>query len=200
MKQFLLIFAALAILAIGLVGGIYLTGGSAALEQAVVGNFPTNAVAPSAEAAQTPPAPAPAPQAETGKRKILYYRNPMGLPDVSYEPKQDSMGMDYIPVYENEAGDQDDVVKISLDKVQKLGVATEPASMRRLTRTIRATGTVQPDESRQTIVTARFDGWIQRLHVSKTGDSVKRGQAMLDLFSPALRLAQQEYILARRTD
>ncbi|HNS94316.1 MAG TPA: efflux RND transporter periplasmic adaptor subunit, partial [Thauera sp.] len=33
-----------------------------------------------------------------GERKILYYRNPMGLPDTSPVPKKDSMGMDYIPV------------------------------------------------------------------------------------------------------
>jgi membrane fusion protein, copper/silver efflux system len=142
-----------------------------------------------------------APTAESaGKGKILYYRNPMGLPDVSYEPKKDSMGMDYIPVYENEAGNDGNIVKISLDKVQKLGVATEVAAVRRLTRTIRATGTIQPDESRQTIITSRFDGWVQRLNVDKTGDMVTRGQAVLELFSPSLRLAQQEYILARRTD
>lgn len=134
------------------------------------------------------------------KGRILYYRNPMGLADVSYEPKKDSMGMEYIPVYENESAGQDNVVKISLDKVQRLGVATEPVAMRRLTRTIRATGTVQADESRQTIVTAKFDGWVQELLVDKTGTVVKRGQAMLALFSPSLRLAQQEYILARRTD
>jgi Cu(I)/Ag(I) efflux system membrane fusion protein len=41
--------------------------------------------------------------AERGR--ILYYRNPMGLPDTSPVPKKDSMGMDYIPVHENEAAD-----------------------------------------------------------------------------------------------
>ncbi|WP_119304875.1 efflux RND transporter periplasmic adaptor subunit [Dongia deserti] len=148
----------------------------------------------------TPTGAAPTNEAPGGKGKVLYYRNPMGLPDISYEPKKDSMGMDYIPVYENEAQEDGNVVRISLDKVQKLGVATEAAAVRRLTRTIRATGTLQPDESRQTIVTARFDGWVQRLHVDKTGDMVKPGQAVLELFSPSLRLAQQEYILARRTD
>ena len=153
---------------------------------------------PVREAAQSGAVEGAAP--DSGKGKILYYRNPMGLPDVSYEPKKDSMGMDYIPVYENDAADQENIVKISLDKVQKLGVATEETSRRRLTRTIRATGTIQPDESRQTIVTARFDGWVQHLNIDKTGDMVKRGQPMLELFSPALRLAQQEYILARRTD
>jgi membrane fusion protein, copper/silver efflux system len=131
---------------------------------------------------------------DAGNGKILYYRNPMGLPDVSYEPKKDSMGMDYIPVYENEAGDASNVVKISLDKVQKLGVKTEAAAVRTLTRAIRATGTVQPDESRQVIVTSKFDGWVQDLRVDKTGDTVERGQIMLELVSPELQLAQQEYV------
>ncbi len=141
----------------------------------------------------TPTGAAPAPD-QGGEEKILYYRNPMGLPDVSYEPKKDSMGMDYIPVYENEAQDGGNVVKISLDKVQKLGVKTETAALRPLTRAIRATGTVQPDESRQVIVTSRFDGWVQRLKVDKTGDMVERGQTMLEIVSPELQLAQQEYI------
>ena len=42
--------------------------------------------------------------ASAGKQAILYYRNPMGLPDISPTPKKDSMGMDYIPVYESEDG------------------------------------------------------------------------------------------------
>jgi len=33
----------------------------------------------------------------SGGRKILYYRNPMGLPDISRTPKKDAMGMDYNP-------------------------------------------------------------------------------------------------------
>ena len=42
------------------------------------------------------------PGASTQKPKILYYRNPMGHPDTSPVPKKDSMGMDYLPVYEGE--------------------------------------------------------------------------------------------------
>ena len=57
-------------------------------------------------------------------RKILYYRNPMGLPDTSPVPKKDSMGMGYIPVYADETEDPN-TVKVSLDKVQRIGVRTE---------------------------------------------------------------------------
>src|SRR3982074_2536726 len=41
--------------------------------------------------------------ASASQRKVLYYRNPMGQPDVSAVPKKDSMGMDYIPVYADQA-------------------------------------------------------------------------------------------------
>ncbi len=238
MKTVLWIFVGLLMFVGGLAGGIYLTGGRAALERIAAGDLPATGVAPVAEAATSTPSPAggaddggkvlfyrdpmglpeisPVPKkdsmgmdylpvhdtptgapavAETGgKGEILYYRNPMGLPDISYEPKKDSMGMDYIPVYENEARDDGNIVKISLDKVQKLGVKTEAAAVRALTRAIRATGTIQPDESRQVIVTSRFDGWVQRLKIDKTGDAVERGQVMLELVSPELQLAQQEYI------
>lgn len=184
----------------GILGGIYLAGGRPALERIAAGNLWTGDLAPPAEAAPKPSAPPETPPSSTpagaagGGGKILFYRNPMGLPDVSYEPKKDSMGMDYIPVYENEAGRADNIVKISLDKVQKLGVKTEAASIRPLTRSIRATATIQPDESRQTIVTSKFEGWIKQLNTDKTGDMVKRGEAMLEIVSPQLLAAQQDYI------
>ena len=40
--------------------------------------------------------------APSGERQILYYKDPMGMPDYSPVPKKDSMGMDYIPVYADE--------------------------------------------------------------------------------------------------
>ncbi len=133
----------------------------------------------------------------SAKGKILYYRNPMGLPDTSPVPKKDQMGMDYIAVYEGEEP-QGPGVKISLDKVQKLGVRTEPASLRSSSRTIRAVGTIQIDERAERTVSPRFEGWIQRLHVSITGQFVKRGQPLMDVYSPDLVAAQQEYIVAIR--
>jgi Cu(I)/Ag(I) efflux system membrane fusion protein len=132
-----------------------------------------------------------------GKGKILYYRNPMGLPDTSPTPKKDSMGMDYIPVYEGE--DDGSTVRVSLDKVQRLGVRTEPAAMRELRRTIRAVGTIQVDERKQAVVTTKFEGFIEKLHVNATGQAVKRGEPLLDFYAPELVAAQQEYLLAWRS-
>jgi Cu(I)/Ag(I) efflux system membrane fusion protein len=128
------------------------------------------------------------------ERKILYYRNPMGLPDISPTPKKDSMGMDYIPVYESEAAGDNRVVEISRAKVQKLGVMSEAAVPRKLTRPVMATGVVAIDESRQVIVTSRFEGWIETLTAARTGERVKRGDLLLEIFSPSLRVAETQYL------
>lgn len=113
-----------------------------------------------------------------GPGKILYYRHPMGLPDTSPVPKKDSMGMDYIPVHENEGGDAG-VVTVSQARMQMLGVRTAPVEMRRsLAQTVRATGAIQQDESRLSVVTTKFDGVIEKLLVSTTGAPVRAGQPL----------------------
>ena len=150
--------------------------------------------APAAEAT----APATAKQA----RKLLYYRNPMGLADTSPTPKKDPMGMDYIPVYEGEEDEPSgeagapNQIRISAAKVQKLGVRTEPASLRALDRTVRAAGRIEPDERRQYTIAPKFEGYVERLHVNATGQPVGRGQPLFEVYSPELVSAQREYAIA----
>jgi len=131
-------------------------------------------------------------------RKLLYYRNPMGLPDTSPVPKKDPMGMDYIPVYEDEAAatDSPGSVVLSPAKIQKLGVRTELASLRAVERSIRASGRVEVDERRVYTVAPRFEGWVERLDVNVTGQVVARGQSLFEVYSPELVSAQREYLLA----
>ena len=138
----------------------------------------------------------PAPKAVTSEQKrarVLYYRNPMGLPDTSPVPKKDSMGMDYIPVYEGEATDDPGIVQVSPQRVQMLGVRTEGVERRDLVRQINAVGTVRFDERRTFIVSTKIEGWIERLLVNATGETVRRGQPLMNVYSPDLLLAQQEY-------
>ena len=85
--------------------------------------------------------------AATKPRSIKYYRNPMGLPDTSPTPKKDSMGMDYIAVYDDEDTD-DGTVSISLGKLQKTGVRSEQVERRTLNMPVRAPGTIEQDERR----------------------------------------------------
>jgi Cu(I)/Ag(I) efflux system membrane fusion protein len=129
--------------------------------------------------------------------KILYYRHPMGAADTSPVPKKDEMGMDYLPVYESEP-ETSGQIRISPEKIQKLGVSTETLAKRTLTRSIRALGSIQIDERRVHAVTTKFEGWISRLYVNATGQAVKRGQPLLEIYSPELVTAQQEYLIARQ--
>jgi Cu(I)/Ag(I) efflux system membrane fusion protein len=133
------------------------------------------------------------------EKKILFYRNPMGLPDTSDVPKQDSMGMDYIPVYreENEAlASGSSVIKISVEKIQKLGVKTELASMRQLDHSLRAVGRVELNERQIYTIAPKFEGWIDALHVNAMGEQIKSGQALFEVYSPELISAQREYLIA----
>src|SRR4029450_8204435 len=104
----------------------------------------------------------PAPPATTAERKIKYYRNPMGLPDTSPVPKKDSMGMDYIAVYEGEDTD-DGSVKLSPGKIQRTGVKSEPVTLRAVRSTVRAPGTIQLDERRVSVVALRFEGFVEQV-------------------------------------
>lgn len=130
------------------------------------------------------------------QRKLLYYRNPMGLPDTSPVPKQDSMGMDYVPVYEGEDAARG-TVSLAPEKVQKLGVRTEAAQQRALVREVQATGLVEVDERKQQWIAPRFAGWVQRLQVNATGLRVTRGQPLLTVYSPDLESAVREVQLAQ---
>ncbi len=141
------------------------------------------------------------PAAEGGRkeRKILYYRNPMGLPDTSPTPKKDPMGMDYIPVFEggeeNEPASANQI-KIGTEKVQKLGVRTEAAQLRALDRIVRAAGRVEPDERRTYAISPKFEGYVEQLHVNVTGQPVGKGQPLFEVYSPELVSAQREYAIA----
>ena len=151
------------------------------------------------EAAQAPTVQVTGTAPAKQERKILFYRNPMGLPDTSPTPKKDEMGMDYIAVYEGEEESGPEAagqVKISTEKIQKLGVRTEAAALRDLTRGIRAVGRVEADERLIHTVAPKFEGWIERLLVNTTGEPVKRGQPLLEVYSPELVSAQREYAIA----
>ncbi|HSN80283.1 MAG TPA: efflux RND transporter periplasmic adaptor subunit [Rhodoferax sp.] len=132
-------------------------------------------------------------------KKLLYYRNPMGLPDTSPTPKKDPMGMDYIAVYAGGADEEAtpaNQIRISTEKVQKLGVRTEAAQLRVLDRLVRASGRIEPDERRVVAVSPKFEGYVERLHVNVTGQAVGKGQALFEVYSPELVSAQREYAIA----
>jgi Cu(I)/Ag(I) efflux system membrane fusion protein len=132
------------------------------------------------------------------ERKIKYYRNPMGLPDTSPVPKKDSMGMNYIPVYEGDDS-EDGSVKLSPAKIQRTGAKSEPVVRQSVTSLIRAPGTIQEDERRVSVVALRFEGFVESVANVTTGDHVHRGQSLMNVYSSALSSAAAEYLSAINT-
>lgn len=133
-------------------------------------------------------------------RKPLFYRSSMNPLVTSPVPAKDAMGMDYIPVYTEIGGDKDigppGTVRIDPVTVQAIGVRTARAKHTVLSRIIRAVGRVDFDEERIARLHPKTEGWIEILHVDKTGQWVKQGTDLLSIYSPQLVSSQQEYLLA----
>ena len=130
---------------------------------------------------------------ESSDKKVLYYRNPMGLPDTSPAPKKDSMGMAYIPVYAGEAEDGN-VVKISPGKIQRTGVRSEPVERRVVSRPVRVPGTLQPDDRRIAVVATRSDAFIDKVENVTVGDLVRKDQPLVKVYSPEINAAAAQLI------
>ncbi|MFT4121348.1 efflux RND transporter periplasmic adaptor subunit [Bradyrhizobium sp.] len=126
-------------------------------------------------------------------RRIRYYRNPMGLPDTSPVPKKDPMGMDYIPVYDGDDRD-DGSVRLSPGRIQRTGVRSEPAELRRIRTLVRAPGTIQLDERRVSVVAMRAESFVQKVADVTTGSRVTKGQPLMDIYSSAVSSAAAEYL------
>ncbi len=140
--------------------------------------------------AADPAAPVQAVEAGTegAERTILYYRNPMGLADTSPVPKLDSMGMDYIPVYEGEAND-DGTVRVSPGKLQRTGVRTDVAISGPMDIAVRAPGIVTLDERRVSVIALRADAFINSVEDITTGATIKAGEPLAILYSPDVAAA-----------
>ena len=130
---------------------------------------------------------------------VLYWYDPM-RPEVHFDKPGRSpyMDMELIPKYRESAGGG--AVSISPRVTQNLGVRTAQATQATLAPQVTVTGTVAVDERRIAVVTTRAGGWLERLDVRATGDSVHRGQRLGGLYSPDLLAAQEEYLLAIRSD
>ncbi len=138
--------------------------------------------------------------ASDNERKILYWKAPM---DPNYRrdaPGKSPMGMDLVPVYADEAGDDDSsVVSIDPRIVNNLGVRTAPVEVGSLSRRIDTVGYVGYDEDTVRHIHTRVDGWIEELGIKAAGDPVTRGQMLFALYSPTLVNAQEEYLAALKS-
>jgi len=136
-------------------------------------------------------------KAPPGERKVKHYKSTMNPGEVSPGPAKDSMGMDMVPVYEDEAAAAESSA-ITIDPVtmQNMNLLTGLVTRGPLRRVVRTVGAVDFDETALTEVTTKFKGWVEKLYVDSTGQQVHRGDPLFDIYSPELYSAQVEYLLA----
>jgi Cu(I)/Ag(I) efflux system membrane fusion protein len=150
------------------------------------------------EAAPAPGAAAPAPGAAK-ERKIKYWVSPMDPGYIRDKPGKAPCGMDMVPVYEEEGGPAaPGAIAVSPTTIQSMGVRTAKIEVRPLTHDTWAVGLVTFNERNLAVVNTKVTGWVDRLYINATGDPVRKGQALLSIYSPDLVSSQDEYLLALR--
>ena len=138
-------------------------------------------------------------KAAAPEREILYWVAPMDPNFRRDKPGKSPMGMDLVPVYADEVDKQPGVVKIDPTVVENLGVRTGVAERGPLSPRIDTVGYVGYDEESLQHIHMRVDGWIEKLSVTATGDPVKKGQVLFELYSPTLVNAQEEFLVSLRS-
>ena len=105
-------------------------------------------------------------------------------------------GMDLTPIRQSTTAEG--IVEIDPVTIQNIGVRTAPVTVESLNRTIRTTGRFEMDEQGAYTVSLKVGGWVETLHVDYEGAIARLGEPLLELYSPELVSAQEEYLLALR--
>ncbi|HTQ31301.1 MAG TPA: efflux RND transporter periplasmic adaptor subunit [Opitutaceae bacterium] len=135
--------------------------------------------------------------APSGKRKIKFYKSTMMAGETSPTPAKDSMGMDMVPVYEDQTASgesQPAEFTVPLDRQQLIGVTYATVTRRTLEPSIRVTGLVEPQKQLQWTRVAHTEGYVHALKVFAAGDTVEKGQPIMDIYSPDFVATQKEFI------
>jgi Cu(I)/Ag(I) efflux system membrane fusion protein len=138
----------------------------------------------------------PATLAADDEKEILYWVAPMDANFRRDKPGKSPMGMELVPVFADDAGGDGSNVRIAPEVVQNLGVRTASAERSRLWRGIDTVGYVDFDESRVSHIHLRTEGWIEHLVAHSEGERVRKGEKLLELYSPDLVNAQEEFVQA----
>ncbi|SET05909.1 efflux RND transporter periplasmic adaptor subunit [Thalassotalea agarivorans] len=132
-----------------------------------------------------------------GESKPLYWVAPMDSNYRRDKPGKSPMGMDLVPVYqEDSSADSPGTIKISPQVINNLGVRTSKVALKPMLSEVTTVGYVQYDEDQLVHIHPRVDGWIEKLFVKAAGNPVEKGQPLYTLYSPQLVNAQEELLIA----
>ena len=140
---------------------------------------------------QAATAPANPPQ----QRKIKYWRSSMNPTEISSKPGKDSMGMDLIPVYEDEQP-QETGIRVDPSFLQNFAVRTVKAEMGSIPVDIRTVGLLNYNDKNLAFINTKFEGWIEKASVNYIGEPVTKGQVLFEIYSPQLVTTEQDYLSA----
>ena len=132
---------------------------------------------------------------QTGERKIIYWRAPMDPNEIYDAPGKSKMGMDLVPVYEDESSGSG-IVTIDPEVQQNMNIKTAKVEVKQLSSKVTTNGVLATNETSEYIVTTRINGWIEKLYVNYTGQQISKGSKLMDIYSPELVSAQQELLTA----
>ncbi len=137
--------------------------------------------------------------AQSGERKIKYYKSTMIPGQVSEKPGQDTMGMDMVPVYE---GDETQATAIRIDPgtVQRMNLKTDLVVRGPVRREFRTVGEVTYNEEGYRDITTKYEGWIEKVAVKAAWTVVKEGDPLFEIYSPDLYNAELNYLVGRRSE
>jgi Cu(I)/Ag(I) efflux system membrane fusion protein len=85
-------------------------------------------------------------------------------------------------------------VEISSQQQRLIGVKTVKVSLKPIQKVIRTVGRIEADEQKQATINTKIEGWIEKLHVDYTGRYVKKGEPLVEIYSPELLATQQEFL------
>lgn len=129
----------------------------------------------------------------SGEGKILYWRAPMDPNEIYDAPGKSKMGMDLVPVYEDDASGSG-IVTIDAEVQQNMNIKTAKVEVKQLSSKVITNGVLATNETSEYIVTTRINGWVEKLYVNYTGQQVSKGSKLMDIYSPELVSAQQELL------
>jgi len=144
-------------------------------------------------------------EANVASTPVTRYRCPMHPEFVRDEPGSCGIcGMTLVPFVFNPNEGRSAVgglavVKMDEAERRRIGVRIAEAKRLPLTKRIRTVGRIAADERRVTHIHTKASGWVEKLYVDYTGQAVRRGGPVLDIYSPEIVAAQQEYLVAYRT-
>lgn len=143
----------------------------------------------------------PAAKTTSAERKLLFYRSPMDPQQTSPVPAKDSMGMDYVPVYEEDAAGRSEVdglanVELDATRQQLIGLRTAVIERGPVGGGIRTVGKVSVDETKVRRINVKVPGYVERVFIDFVGKPVRKGQPLFSLYSPEVLAAENEFLTA----